>query len=428
MPMLSYKEKCFKAQTITLEELVPPNHFYRALEAHLDLSFVYELVKDTYASALGRPSIDPVVFFKLQLIMFFEGIRSERQLMATVNVNLAHRWYLGYDLNEPVPDHSSLSKIRWLAMPTERYGLKVFQHFFEQVVELCVKANLVWGKELYFDGSKIQANAAIDGLVDRATWNAEQHVKGLFNPELPTQKDMPPADTSNVAEPTPRGLDGLVQKYDGTRRNAKRNSSYERTTDSQVSPSDPAATPMCRFPGDHAQLGYHLHYVVDGGKARVILAALVTPASVMDNLPMLDLERWACTRWQVKPEIAVGDTKYGTIENIVGLEKDGIRAFVPMTDFSKRNEFYSAEQFQYDAARDVYQCPQGQELSRYARRSREEVVLYRAPPKVCNRCPVKAQCTASESGRHIFRSFFQAEVDRVRGYAQTEEFQKALRK
>jgi hypothetical protein len=77
-----------------------------------------------------------------------------------------------------------------------------------------------------------------------------------------------------------------VKKYDGTRRNAKRKSSYERTTDSQVSPTDPAATPMCRFPSDHAQLGYHLHYVVDGGKARIILAALVTPASVMDNLPI----------------------------------------------------------------------------------------------------------------------------------------------
>lgn len=371
--MLSRKEKCFKVQTLTLEELVPPNHFYRALEASLDLGFVYELVKDTYASTLGRPSIDPVVFFKLQLIMFFEGIRSERQLMETVNVNFAHRWYLGYDLNEPVPDHSSLSKIR------ARYGLAVFQRFFERVVELCVKANLVWGKELYFDGSKIQANAAIDSWVDRATWKAKQHVDGLFHSEVPTQKDMPPTNGSDVTEPTPSGLDGLVQKYDGTRRNPKRKASYERTTDGQVSPTDPTSTPMCRFPGDHAQLGYHLHYVVAGGKARIILAALVTPASVIDNLPMLDLERWVCARWQVKPEIAVGDTKYGTIENIVGLEKDGIRAFVPMTDFSKRNEFYSAEQFVYDAVRDVYLCPQGQELALHARRRREEVLLYRAP-------------------------------------------------
>jgi transposase len=107
--MLHQKEKCFQEQRISLEQLVPGDHFYRALEANLDLRFVYDLVKDHYAPTMGRPSIDPVVFFKLQLIMFFEGIRSERQLMQTVNVNLAHRWYIGYDLGEAVPDHSSLS-------------------------------------------------------------------------------------------------------------------------------------------------------------------------------------------------------------------------------------------------------------------------------------------------------------------------------
>jgi transposase len=74
---------------------------------------------------MGRPSVDPVVLFKLRLIMSFEGIRSERQLVETVNLNLAHRWYIGYDLDEEVPDHSSLTKTR------ERYGLETFQRFFE---------------------------------------------------------------------------------------------------------------------------------------------------------------------------------------------------------------------------------------------------------------------------------------------------------
>ena len=129
--MLGQKEKQFTARVVSLEQLIPPDNFYRQLEAKLDLSFVYDLVKGCYASARGRPSIDPVVFFKLQLIMFFEGIRSERQLMELVNLNLAYRWYIGYDLDEPVPDHSSLSKIR------DRYGLVVFQRFFEGIVELC---------------------------------------------------------------------------------------------------------------------------------------------------------------------------------------------------------------------------------------------------------------------------------------------------
>ena len=96
---------------VSLEALVPADHFYRHLDAALDLSFIREWVQDLYADG-GRPSIDPVVFFKLQLIMFFEGSRSERKLMETVALNLAHRWYIRYGLDEPLPDHSSLTRIR----------------------------------------------------------------------------------------------------------------------------------------------------------------------------------------------------------------------------------------------------------------------------------------------------------------------------
>src|SRR5512146_872006 len=132
--MLGQKAREFKQhQSISLEDVVTEENLYRQVERRIDLSFVRNLAYEFYSS-MGRPSVDPVVFFKLQLISFFEGIRSERQLMETVNLNLAHRWFLGYDLDEPVPDHSSLSKIR------ERFGLEVFQQFFERIVELCIEA------------------------------------------------------------------------------------------------------------------------------------------------------------------------------------------------------------------------------------------------------------------------------------------------
>src|SRR5947209_7988112 len=98
------KTRCLdRSVLVSLEDLVPAAHFYRHLDATLDLSFVREWVAGCYAER-GRPSIGPVVYFKLQLIMFFEGIRSERQLIATASLNLAHRWYLGYQLDEPLPD------------------------------------------------------------------------------------------------------------------------------------------------------------------------------------------------------------------------------------------------------------------------------------------------------------------------------------
>jgi transposase len=110
--MMGTKERSFAPLIhVSLEDLVPADHFYRHLERILDLSFVREFVRETYAGG-GRPSIDPIVFFKLQIVMFFEGIRSERQLMRHAADRLSVRWFVGYDLNEPLPDHSSLTRIR----------------------------------------------------------------------------------------------------------------------------------------------------------------------------------------------------------------------------------------------------------------------------------------------------------------------------
>ncbi len=96
---------------LSLEEIVPEDNFYRRLHRRLDLSFVRDLVEDCYASS-GRPSLDPVVFFRLQLVMFFEDISSERRLMEVAADRLSIRWFLDYDINEPLPDHSSLTRIR----------------------------------------------------------------------------------------------------------------------------------------------------------------------------------------------------------------------------------------------------------------------------------------------------------------------------
>jgi transposase len=146
---------------VTLEELVPADHFYRHLDRVLEVAFVRELVQDCYAAGLGRPSVDPQVFFRLQLVMFVEGIRSERQLLRLAANLLSVRWFQGYSRDEPLPDHSSLARIR------ARYSPVVFRHFFEEIVEQRRRAGLVWGQELYFDATKVNANASLDSLVAR---------------------------------------------------------------------------------------------------------------------------------------------------------------------------------------------------------------------------------------------------------------------
>src|SRR6266700_1719947 len=179
--MMGMKERAFAPLThMSLEELDPQDHFYRHLERKVDLSFVRTFVQKTYANT-GRPSIDPIVFFKLQLVMFFESIRSERQLVRQAADRLSIRWYLGYDLDEPLPDHSSLSRIR------ARYGLDVFRSFFDAIVEQCQQEKLVWGKELYLDSTQVNANADLDSLTPRFAVEAraamQAHLAALFDEE-----------------------------------------------------------------------------------------------------------------------------------------------------------------------------------------------------------------------------------------------------
>jgi transposase len=419
---------------ISLEALVPTEHFYRHVEEKLDLSFVRDWTRECYAER-GRPSIDPVVFFKLQLVMFFEGIRSERKLIETASLHLAHRWYLGYALDEDLPDHSSLTRIR------QRLGVDVFQRFFERIVDLCQEASLVWGRELYVDATKVEANADLDSLVPRFSYAAKTHVADLFSDDAPTTTgetepegvvDDLPAEVIRLPHQSAfAGLPGLAPSWkllEERRLDPHRPSigTYQRTTDFRVSPTDPDATPMRT--GTRISLGYHDHYIVDGGKQRIILAVLVTPADVMENVPLRDLLWRVCFRRKLRPGHVTGDTTYGTIENIVALEDAGIRAYFPLPDFDRRTRFFGKNEFAYDAERDVYCCPQGQFLLRRKTKFTEQEVLYRAKAATCNICPVKAECTASDHGRMVHRSFYEDYLDKVRGYHLTEAYQKAMRK
>jgi transposase len=393
---------------IAIESYVPKDHFYRHLHRVLDLSFVRDLAADCYASG-GRPSIDPIVFFKLELMMFFEGIRSERKLLEQAGYNLAMRWYAGYNLDESLPDHSSLSKIR------TRLGLPVFRRFFEVIVERCAQAGLVWGEELIFDATKVRANASMDSLIPRLRLLTEEHLTQLEPPEQP----------ATLWAMNDARWDLLEQcRLDPQRPPSE---GYERKSDQQMSTTDPDAVAM-KTRGERVALGYHNHYAIDGGKARIILNALVTPADVMENTPMLPLLRRAIFRWRVKLKRVIADTTYGTAENIRELEESGIRAYMPLPDWDQRTPYYGPSLFTYSHEHDVYTCPQGETLRRRKVRYYDAKIIYRADAAVCNACPVKADCTASDHGRGIARLFDADYLDRVRGYHETEEYKKAMRK
>jgi transposase len=447
--MMGTKARCFTpVPAVSLEELVPADHFYRHLDRVLDLSFVRDLVQDRYASG-GRPSVDPVVFFKLQLVMFFEGLRSERLLMRTVADRLSVLWYLGYNVGEALPDHSSLTRIR------TRYGLDIFRHFFEAIVEQCQQAGLIWGRELYFDATHVLADASMDSLVPRFAVEARAaihaHLDALFSDETtpPEPQAVPDPEQADAAwspipaPPTP--LPAALSEPERAERaaaNAARHDwiaeagrpqrevhgYYQRTADFRISTTDADATPL-RLKSGGTHLGYQTHYVVDGGKRRIILEVLVAPGEVMENQPILDLAWRACFRWHLRPWQVTGDTAYGTLENIAAFELAGIHAYMPLPDWEEQYDVWSASHFQYEPEADQYRCPQGTILQRIGELDRTTgSQLYRAPASICNACPVKAQCTTSAQGRRLRRHVGEVYRERVQAYRQTPAYEKALRK
>jgi hypothetical protein len=168
--------------------------------------------------------------------------------------------------------------------------------------------------------------------------------------------------------------------------------------------------------------------VVDGGNARINLAALVSPASIQDNTPMLDLERWVRFRWRIHPKLAVGDSKYGTVANIVGLEQDGLQAYLALADHHKRSQTFSYRDFRYDVQSNSYTCPAGQNLPLSSYDRYTESFVYRTSAKICKVCALKARCTSSTYARVVKRSIHQDYIDRVYAYHATEDYKKAQRK
>jgi transposase len=436
MTVMGTKDRVFAAlPPLTLEDLVPPDHFYRHLEQSLDLSFVRDLVHDAYAET-GRPSIDPIVFFKLQLVLFFEGLRSERQVLRVAADRLSLRWYLGYDLTESLPDHSSLTRIR------ERYGLEVFRRFFEAVVAQCAAAGLVWGQEVFVDATKVAANAALDSLHPR--FAVEAHLARLFaaaeddgnegsNGVGGERGDAPRRLPVALAEEAQEELaDRATQRHDwigrtGRPDRSQRSGTYRRTADFRVSTTDPDATPTPCGDG-RTRLGYQDHYVVDGGRARIILAALVAPAEVQENQPALDLLWRTRFRWKLHPQQVTGDTKYGTIQNIAAIEHQRIRAYFPLSEVGQRAGRFGEQDFIYDGAADAYRCPGGQTLRFLSHCRNTQRRIYAAPAGACRACELRARCTSAQRGRRIGRHLDEAYLNRVRGYHTTEPYAKAMRK
>ncbi|HWI91059.1 MAG TPA: transposase [Flavisolibacter sp.] len=155
-----YAEKLFTS--FQLSNYVPEDNFYRRLKAVLDLGWLYKATKKYYGTE-GQQSIDPVVFFKLILVGYLENLNSDRKLIEHSKLRLDILFFLGYDLDEELPWHSTISRTRAL------YGEEVFKELFSKVLSLCVNKGMLSGRRQAIDSAYVKANASMDSLVEKQT-------------------------------------------------------------------------------------------------------------------------------------------------------------------------------------------------------------------------------------------------------------------
>ena len=248
-----------KIHMVTIEDLMPQDHFLRKLEKALDLSFVYEETQHLYNQKYGRPPIDPVILVKYLLVGFLYGIPSERQIEKRIETDIALRWYLGLDLLDRVPDHSTISQLR-RRKPEFR---NVFRRLFHVVVQQCIAEGLVTGKIVATDSTHMKANASV---------SSEYLVEVQEEPEVYWER---------LNQYEEQGLEKLRQ-LKGKRRAERKEPIKKKNTCSRkrVSRTDPEAGHMKR-PGKPEGPYYLVHQTLDTDHG-IILAVTATAGNVFD--------------------------------------------------------------------------------------------------------------------------------------------------
>ena len=374
----------------SLEKRVRSDNPLRKVAAAVDFDFVSDEVRHFYGRN-GNVSVPPPVILKLMFLLFFFNVRSERELMARLPEHLDWLWFLGFELDSPIPDHSVLSKAR------ARWGEDLFRSFFERIVVACMDAGLVDGSKIFVDASLVRADASNNSVVDLRS--LRRHLRKGY-----------------------REFESRLESTEGEEGSGGVNARC-------VSMTDPEAALVSY--GGGAKLQYKVHRSVDV-RSEVITATDATRGDEHESHLLVPLAEQHRINTGRSAAVVVADSKYGTVENYLSCLDRGIRAHIPDLGrgTSRRREregFFSESRFRYDPDRDVYICPAGAELKRVGRKASRRGIDYGAAPSICKSCHLRTQCTRSKRRRTIRRHERQADIERMRSEACGAESKRDIR-
>lgn len=337
-----------------LSDLIPEDYILKRVDRVLDLSWLRAEVEGLYCADNGRPGIDPEVAVRLMLAGFFHGIVHDRQLMREARMHLGIRWFAGLSLQDAVPHHSSLTRLR------QRWGAQRFGRIFERTVSACVRAGLVSGQTVHIDATLIRADVSWESLV-------AQHAEKVWQENAPAahEGDAQPSPAESPRRGRPRTKVRHPKKRSTTDPDAS------LTTGSKEMPMAPC---------------YKQHTAVDD-RAGVILDAEVTTGETSEGSQLPAQLARVSERLGRLPGTLTADAGYSHSANYGHLEQRGVDALIPPTRVGNRSEVFAQSRFKYDARHNLMRCPAGRKLRRSG-----PLRAYHSRVRDCRSCPLRAAC------------------------------------
>lgn len=368
-------------KNISLDSLVPQDHIIRKIDKAIDLSFIRDKVKHLYSN-IGTASIDPVVIFKIMIIQYTFGIRSMRETIREIEVNVAYRWYIGYQFDEKIPHFSAVGKV----YKRKFEGTNIFEEIFQEIISEIIKSKLINTENVFIDGTHIKANA---NNKKSSIETVEQSSK-FYQEILDTEINM-----------------------DRESRNKKtlKESEVIKTKKIRVSTTDPDCGVFHK--GEHKKVfAYSANTACD--KNNFILDFVLAPGNTHDSVSFLELyEKLARKYNDIKNVVLDSGYKIPAIAKII-LDDNKV-PIMPYKRPMTKDGFFKKYEYVYDEYYDCYICPNNKVL-KYTTTNREGYKEYKSNATTCQNCEFINKCTESKNTtkvimRHIWEEYMEKVED-----------------
>ena len=404
-----YKPKLFT--NFYLPDFIPDDNFYKVLKGKIDFNFIYKETKSIY-SHTGKPSIDPVVFFKCLLIGYLENLCSDRAIERMLQMRIDLLYFIDHDLEERVPDHSTLCKTR------QRISVEIFQKVFDHILGLCVHSGMVKGKIQAIDTAYINANASLDKLVEVKMVDRDfnEYIDEVKANEEPTEEEL---DTAKKRlEKSQKSLEQFTayrkDKYSALEggKEHRKNKRRFMSNATHMSKTDPDAK-IAKKSGKPRMLCYSSALAVDTHQ-NVITHISAESAAKKDSRLLLDvtestMDRLAQNNLKVKSILA--DTGFSSGENYYILKQWGLKAFIPIHGTYKEER----PGFVYDEIRNRYICRNKKYLKFIGTTDAGGYLKnrYLSRKKDCDQCPFRKDCVDARGIKKIEHTIYREEYEEM---------------